>query len=365
MNEPVATPPQDASAEHQAHLHHLRECTYLPDEKAPYHGMSHPDRVWEKARVLIERCAALGIPVNGDDLRNAIENHDALQFLPPHLLGCNSSEEVAALVNYHFLKGCGYTDTAVARISAIIMASHPDVRPTTPEEIIMRAADLANIGAHYAEFTEASQALHREACTKTGHEIPFRTWMHGAFLYLERFLWPMLELTPAARDEHGRSTWHTNAIRNLSTLWRASYGEGLAIVAEFFPEGAITPKMRSPSEFYIALHPDESARKASMEKLHAEAIATTGAAFAIPATRGAFPIPDETCSHVISHDASLESLRESLRVTGRGGLIVLCFTGDLDPRVIEVAKLFPCRISNTASEGDKERKLLIYKDLFR
>jgi hypothetical protein len=58
MIELTNTLPRDASPEQRLNLRHLRERTYLPDEQAPYHGISHPDKVWSNAEVLIERCAA-------------------------------------------------------------------------------------------------------------------------------------------------------------------------------------------------------------------------------------------------------------------------------------------------------------------
>lgn len=361
MNEPAAV--KDASVEQRVNLRHFRERTYLTDERAPYHGVSHPDKVWEKALILINRCEKYGIAVNGDDLRNAIELHDALAHLPARMLGFNSAEELAAKVAFHFLQGCGYTEAAASRISNIVMATNPDVRPVTREEIIMRAADLWNIGSSYPEFKEASHALHQEAINSAGRDIPFTCWARGAFLHLQRFLWPMLELTPEAKDEVGRSTWHTNAICNLTSLWRETYGKDKPIVAEFFPRGEIQPRMLTPKEFYIALHPDEDARDASMEKIHKEALIYDGAAFALPAAIGVFPIPNETCSTFISHDPSPESLHEALRVTRKGGTIIVDAPEHMDPRVLEIAQAFPCTTVDRLVENTCVKTLMIQKEL--
>lgn len=252
-----STPPSlDAPVEHRHNLRHFRDRTYLPDEQMPYHGVSHPDRVWAKAQILMDRCASHGISVDGDALRNAVELHDALSHVPPRLLGYDSPERLAATLTFRFLVDCGYSEAAASKISDIVMATNPDVRPTTTEEIIMHAADLWNVGAKYAEFKEGSRALHREAEITKRSEIPFSSWIRGAFLYLERFMRPMLELTPEARDSGGRSVFHTNAVRNMATLWKETFGNQTEVTAEFFPKGQIHPKLDGAQPFYIAIHPD-------------------------------------------------------------------------------------------------------------
>ena len=354
--------PRDASPEQRLNLRHLRERTYLPDEQAPYHGISHPDKVWSKAELLMERCAAYSIPVDGDALRNAIELHDALSHLPPRMLGHESAESVAAEVTFRFLIDCGYSEEAAVKIKNIVMATNPEVLPVSPEEIIIRAADLWNIGSAFNEFREGSFALHEEAQLARRKEIPFANWMRGAFIYLERFMWPMLELTPESKDTQGRSVFHTNALRNMSTLWRDTFGEHTPISVEFFPSGSIRPSIEHPHEFYIAIHPDEQERKGSLARLAEDASACGGAAFAVPGATGAFPLPDEFCSRVVCHDTSLESLVEALRITSRGGTVVLDLPDQVDLRVMEIAFLFECSVSEGSPDGAPHRRLTITKE---
>jgi len=358
----IANPlPKDASPEQRLTLRHLRERTYLPDSQSPYHGVSHPDIVWSKAELLMERCAAHGIPVNGDALRNAIELHDALSHIPPHMLGYHNAESVAAALAFHFLTGAGYSAESAGQIRDIIMATNPEVRPLSPEEIIIRAADLWNIGATFHEFKEASLALHQEAELARHQEIPLATWMRGAFGYLTRFMWPMLELTPESRDPSGRSVFHTNALRNMATLWRETCGEQTPVTAEFFPNGEVQPNLTHTQEFYIAIHPDEARRKESLTALSKDAFGCNGAAFIVPGSIGAFPIPDEMCSRVTCHDHSIESLREALRITRRGGAVVLDLPNDMDQRVLAIAQAFPCTVSNISRNGAPQRTLTITK----
>ncbi len=362
MIELTNTLPRDASPEQRLNLRHLRERTYLPDEQAPYHGISHPDKVWSNAEVLMERCAAYSIPVDGDALRNAIELHDALSHLPPRMLGHESAESVAAEVTFRFLIDCGYSEEAALKIKNIVMATNPEVRPASPEEIIIRAADLWNIGSTFNEFREGSLALHKEAQLARHKEVPFATWMRGAFIYLERFMWPMLELTPESKDPQGRSVFHTNALRNMATLWRETFGEHTPVSVEFFSNGTIRPSIHDPQEFYIAIHPEEPERKGSLARLAEDASACNGAAFAVPGATGAFPLPDEFCSRVVCHDTSLESLVEALRITSRGGTVVLDLPDQVDPRVMEIALLFECSVSEESPDGAPHKRLTITKD---
>jgi hypothetical protein len=334
---------------------------YLPDDQMPYHGVSHPDHVWAKALILVERCAAHGIPVDGDALRNAVELHDALSHVPPRALGFDSPESLAAALTFRFLVDCGYSEANASKVSGIVMATNPEIRPTTTEEIIMRAADLWNVGANYTEFKAGSLALHQEAQITKRAEIPFSSWLRGAFLYLGRFMWPMLELTPEARDDNGRSVFHTNAVRNMVTLWRETFGDTAEVVAEFVPSGEITAKLSEPQSFFIAIHPDEKARKDALELLNKAAISVNGAALAVPGSAGRFPLPDGMCSTVRCHDASLESLTEALRVTKEGGTIILDFPEGVDHRILDVAKAFPSFISPASPEGAPEGRLIITK----
>lgn len=355
------TPPiaHSTPSEHALKARHLREQTYLPDEQAPYHGVSHPDRVWAKAQLLMDRCAAHGIAVDGEALRYAVELHDALSHIPPRLLGQDSPERVSANLTYRFLMDCGYPEASAVKISDIIMATNPDVRPTTTEGITIRAADIWNVGASYQEFKEGSLALHREAEIAKQSEVPFSHWIRGAFLYLERFMWPMLELTPNARDSDRRSVFHTNAVRNMVTLWRETFGEKTAVIADFFPAGQITPSLPEQGSFYIAIHPEEEARKESLGRLHQGALAASGSALAVPGDRGSFPLPSGICSTVRCRDASLESLLEALRITKEGGAIILDFPHDADPSILQASRAFPHEV--VENSGESTRKLVLIK----
>ena len=353
----------DSAAEHLPSLRHVRERTYLPDEQAPYHGVSHPDAVREKATILIERCERVGIPVDKVSLPYAIELHDALSHLDPTLLGFSSAEQLSAVLTQRYLVGCGYSPEAANTVSTIIMATHPDVRPRTTEEIIIRAADIWNIGSDYQGFVQASKALHQEAMNAKQTSIPFESFLQGSYGYLQKFVWPLLELTPEARDSEGRSVWHMNAMRNLTRQWTDTFGPEAPVIAEFFPEGAISPsRVTERHTFYIAMHPDEQSRKNSLEITRRAVAEQKGAAFVIPASPSAFSLPDELCTSIIVHDPSFSAVREALRVSKAGGSIILPMTRELDSRILEIAQALQSFTVEPSEEGDPAT-LVIFKSV--
>lgn len=360
MNTPSS---HEHSPEHLLALRHMREQTYLPDEQAPYHGISHPDVVWEKATLLINRCEASGIPVDKKSLRDAVELHDALCHVDPKLLGFSSAEHLAATLAQRFLLSCGYSQDAAQKVGTIVMATHPDVRPRTPEEIIIRAADIWNVGNDYQGFVDATRLLHKEAENRHGEEIPFERYLVGSYGYLQKFLWPMLELTEAARDSEKRSLWHINAIRNLSRQWRETFGNETPVIAEFFHNGPISPYPASqPHTFYIALHPDENRREEALEINRKSITESNGAAFVIPATDSGFSLPDDTCTSVIIHEPSIASVREGLRVAKNGAAIMLPVTGSLDPIIQEFANSLRSVMIAPQADG-QPATLVIFKEI--
>lgn len=354
---------QQSSPEHLLNLRRLRESTYLPNEQAPYHGVSHPDVVWEKASLLIEQCERNNIPVDKASLRDAVELHDALCHVDPKLLGFSSAEHLAANLTQRYLICCGYSQETAQRVGEVVMATNPDVRPRTPEEIIIRAADLWNIGGDYQGFVDASRALHREAMNTRRAEVPFESFLQGSYGYLQKFLWPMLELTPNARDQDGRSVWHVNAMRNLSRQWKDTFGEETPVVAEFFAKGAIAPRVATePRTLSISMHPDEERRREALELTKEAVRLQNGAAFVIPSTSSGFSLPDGLCDSVVIHDSSIEAVREGLRVCKTGGSIILNASHGLDPKICEIAKAFRC-VTLEPSDRRGQATLIILKDV--
>ena len=147
----------------------------------------------------------------------------------------------------------------------------------------------------------------------------------------------------------------------MVTLWKETFGESTEITADFIPHGQIVPEKLGKNSFYIAIHPDEEARKEALGRLNQCALAVDGAALAVPGDRGAFPIPDGICSTVRCRDASLESFAEALRITKEGGTIILDFPENREPSILEAIKPFRCFTSNQSPAGGPERTIILTK----
>ena len=308
-------------AQRRAGLERLKLGTYLPDERMPYHGVSHPDTIMRKVRMLVRRCWRAGVPVDVNALERAVPLHDALVHLDPRLLNCRSPEQLAARLAHNSARLEGWPVEAAARCARIVMATHPAVRPITPEEIIMRAADIGNIGASYAEFSASARALHREAELRGGAAIPFEKWIVGAYAYLRAFLVPMLELTALAKDAEGRSRWHIAALRNLIALWRESRpATGARVVAEVLDDGQAPSPPPDSGVCYIGLHSDENERGRAAKELSAK-LAKGAMGFVVPGTAQALSLPDGSCDEVILHGWCAAEFAEARRVLAAKGSI--------------------------------------------
>lgn len=347
----TSTVTDETNSLHLAAIQRLRERTHLPDTEAPYHGASHPKIVWAHAELLCDRCDHAGIHVNRHALHDAVELHDSLCHINPQLLGFPSSENLAATLAFNFLRSSGYSEEAAALVSSIVMATHPDVRPMTPEQIIIRAADLWNVGGPYSEFLSANLALFKEMQIARGSEVPFENWLQGSYQFLSRFLWPFLELTPEARDSAGRSVWHTQAMSNLSRTWRDTFGESARVVAEFSLSGPIASHVIEPHTLYIGLHSDEEQRRTTLRDVAAVANERKSAAFLIPGSGSGFSLPDELCDTVIVHEPDLDVICEAIRVTADGGTIVAKFGDTIDGDVVAIARSLYSDVIDRRYEG--------------
>jgi hypothetical protein len=337
----------------------FKKDSYPSDAQVPYHGVSHAADVWEAAKKLIERCQSSSIKVDVDVLYVAIALHDAYSHVPARGLGYPNAEAFAAYNTGFCIRGeLGMSPEAAQKGERIVMASNPGVLPQTPEEIIMRAADLASVGGDYQGYKQGSLKLWQERQNLDG-PCEYRDWLKGGLRYLSRFMWPMLELTSEARDGNGRSVFHVNGLRNMITMWSETFAsENPEVVAEFFSSGKITPSRIAPGAFYVAIHPEQETRRGAVEELDKLAASNAGVAVAVPGEKSAFPLPDETCSKVICHDPSWESFQEALRVTKDGGAIILVSAdGVLDLKVSEALRNLP-HILREATSGDSKRHVV-------
>jgi hypothetical protein len=313
--------------------------------------------------MLCDRCERAGIPVKRSALRDAVELHDALSHVNPAYLGFPSSERLAATLTYNFLIGRGHNEVLAAEVSDIVMATHPDIRPRTPEQIIIRAADLWNIGSSYEDFAAASTALFHESQIANGQDKSFADWIVGSHAFLRRFLWPLLELTPEAKDAEGRSVWHTQAMSNLSRQWTETFGNNSRVVAEFFPDGEIKPSFCAPSSFYIAMHSSEEQRQAALATVGEIAKEVNSAAFLIPGTAQGFSLASELCDTVVLHEPSIDTVCEAVRITKQDGVIVVRFEDTLDRNILSIAQALHSSIVDRRDEGEGYSLIMVKRPM--
>lgn len=297
----------------------LMKSSYLPDSELPYHGVSHPGAVLKHAQQLCARLRDAGIEVDETALRRALVLHDSLAHLNPELLGFRTSEELAANVVYRFSKNSGASEAEARRAEGIVLATSPHFRPRTPEEIVARTSDLANVAAGYESFSRATLKLHEENALRVGRVTPFEQWLPRSFQYLGLFLWPMLELTPQAYDSMGRSHWHTRALTNIIRMWRETYGGSRPVVVEVMEANQLKRRWNGAADvLWIGVQKDERDR----EDLSAAMEASEGGTqIVVPGSGARMPLPDRCVDEILLSGDSEDLRREAERVAREGAQV--------------------------------------------
>ncbi len=300
----------------------VMRATYQGRNSMPFHGEHHPEAVLDQVYLeYLPRCRKAGIPIDVAALGRAAKFHDALMHVDPRLLNFPSPEHLAAVLTTNQALSEGCSKAEAERCGKIVMATHPDVRPTTPEEIIIRAADLANLAGNYQEFESATHLLHKEAQLRRGDSIAFERWLPGAYAYLRKYLYPMLELTPAARDQEGRSAWHTAVLSNISTLWAKTYQNSQCVVDVTTAECCQFPA-QTPSLLYVRVHAVEEQRQRMLTEL-AQVCPADAAAFVVPGDVRRVPLPEACCHELILDQVDASAFNEAARVLKPHGLLRL------------------------------------------
>lgn len=208
----------------------------------PYHNWRHVLAVKEYALIFIERCRKYDLPVHEHSLLLAVYLHDAFFAVPPGWFVERKSGELvdsrekfsAVFARRYLQEQFGVSGEIANRVYDIIMATHFNVVPQTSEEMLMRAADIANLAGGYEAFSRNWDLLYLEACqmskeTPTPQEFALKT---ASFLPL--YLWLQLRLTPEYYNEMGASFFHTYACANIVQKVREMCRE-VKVVAEVGP----------------------------------------------------------------------------------------------------------------------------------
>lgn len=301
---------------------------YLSDAVLPYHGLSHPAVVERNALKLVERAQAHGIAVDVEALQVATYLHDALSHLNSKLLGFETPEELAGTIAYNRLVTQGKDSEFATKVKNIILSTDPRFIPSTPEEKIMRAADLGNLGQDFMNFAEATLQLYREAEYKRKSHLPWQDYLPLSYKFLQGFMWPMIELTPQAWDGAGRSMFHKQAMGNLLAWTQHVYPESqIRVHAHMLTRSDTLPHIAQSNpgspEFAIIMHHDEQRRHELLSHLR-ESMTKPAAprfGFVIPNRHDGISLPDESCNSVHLDVANPTALQEAARALKPGGTL--------------------------------------------
>ncbi len=180
----------------------------------PYHNFQHIQNALDFAETLLDRCRKYSIPVDDDIVRLAIYFHDAGYHHDHKAKGFESKEAYSASIAEEELENLGYSEDAIQKVRQCILATKPDIELETPEQKIVRAADLAHIGTEYRKFRENSLQLREEHKQLHGEQLSHEDWVSSVKDTITFYLDQNIELTPE-HDENRISHFHARARHNL------------------------------------------------------------------------------------------------------------------------------------------------------
>ncbi len=338
----------------------LQQVAYLCDEWMPFHGISHPDQVRANAAEIIGHCKTFGVHVDELALDRAISLHDALLHIDPRLLNFRSPEEMAARLAHNFAVSIGCTQSEALKVERIIMATHAMIRPQGVEETIMRAADIRNLAQSFEKFTSNTLRLHREEELVRGVEVALDQWVGRSFHFLRHYLWPMLEITPMARDDAARSVWHVNSIGNLTRFWRDnSAPDGRVVVEVLGANDPILPEGDRPF-FYIALENFES-RREKLVHWFPGMLSNKSVAVTVPGNNNVMSLPDSCCDQLTLSELSREAAGEAWRVLRPDGRLVFRLSPERGSMAPESGPIPPGFLFEKIVEGKSGKEVILQK----
>ena len=315
-----------------------------PRSTHPYHNWEHHvGPMFQAAQALGARCRRHGVHLDMQVLETAVLFHDALFHVEPDCLGFKSREHLAAAYAGKLLRRAGAPEDFAARVEETILATNVEFEPATPEEKAIRALDLTNIGGPYWSFLANTQLLCEEAKKQRGGNLSFTDFARGSIHFLGGYIARMVELTPEARDEQGRSTWHMAGVRNLVKLFQdiMTPGEDARVVLQVpVQSGAalLSPlRVLHDNDFLIGVSSgDLYAAHKEWNALRAERQSQAPGVF-LPGTPDAIPVPDQMCDEVyLTAEPSPDVIREALRVMKTTGTLTVKTSAATEPVVIEV-----------------------------
>lgn len=291
---------------------------HLPDRLAPYHGSSHPFDVLERARELTARAEECGYQIDWESLELACYLHDVLHYLNPREFGFDSSEALSEEMARYFLQRENVSYRTIEKVCQLIRCTHSDTLPRTPEEQIIRAADLGGLIEPFESFRAASEALRQE----TSEEDPLKSFQKQLGV-LRKYLLPYLHLTPEACDRKGRSLFHQKAIENIVTYLRElleKNAQALKVVVRHSNIENLVRAHEGKETFTLEMHIEDSYenRKRILQELH-HTDSKVRESLVVPGTATAIPLYSNSADEVHCYKINILRLQEASRILRGGG----------------------------------------------
>lgn len=178
----------------------------------PYHNFSHALNVMQKCQELIKRSNKYRVKVNEDAILIAALFHDAGYADKTDRI---SKEEHSADIAEEELVKLGCAKDFIEKVKKTIISTRYNEIPKTPEEKILRAADLSGFAGDYDKFLGNNKLLKREyeqlnEVSLTEEEWKTRT-KNTTFHYLSQ----EIRLTPEHDNENGESIFHIKTLQNI------------------------------------------------------------------------------------------------------------------------------------------------------
>jgi predicted metal-dependent HD superfamily phosphohydrolase len=199
----------------------------LYSENLPYHNFEHALRAVVVGLEIADKCIEEGLGVNKEVVYYALLFHDAGYHLDYLGEGFSNKEEYSAHLAEINLREIGIDAKIIKLVKRAILATVQGAEFYSTEEIIVRAADLAEMASDYEIFLENNKKLKAEQALLTAVPISWNDWKIQTKKVVEFYLSQDIKLTSAYKDEDGNSVFHKKAKENLEKFMKENFeGKG-------------------------------------------------------------------------------------------------------------------------------------------
>ncbi len=185
-----------------------------------YHNWQHIENTLTEARRLVTFCGENGLVVDQEVVELAVLLHDALFDVPEDIHPHQSKEEFSAAVTADVLQGFPVSADKTSHVQACILSTQRGVQCTSPEAIVVRRADLANVADNFDVFMENAGKLLKEFRRINGKDMPIEQWVNGIKQNLDDYFSENLSLGDFDRDRAGFNPFVRGYKRNIARLNR-------------------------------------------------------------------------------------------------------------------------------------------------